>query len=81
MERQEIINKMNTIFCDVFDDDSIKIFDNMTSADIEEWDSLNHITLVVNIEKVFGLKLNLSDIGKLENIGEMIELILRKTSL
>ena len=80
MERQEITNKMNTIFCDVFDDDSMKIFDNMTSADIEEWDSLNHITLVVNIEKVFGLKLNLSEVGKLENIGEMIGLILRKTN-
>ena len=80
MERQEIIYKINTIFCDVFDDDSIKIFDNMTSTDIEEWDSLNHITLVVNIEKVFGLKLNLSEVGKLENIGEMIGLILRKTN-
>ena len=67
---------MNIIFCDVFDDDSIKIFDNMTSADIEEWDSLNHITLVVNIEKIFDLKLNLSEVVKLENIGEMIDLIL-----
>ena len=72
---------MNTIFCEVFDDDSIKISDNMTSADIEEWDSLNHITLVVNIEKVFGLKLNLSEAGKLENIGAMIELILKKKNL
>ena len=81
MKRQEIINKMNTIFCEVFDDDSIKIFDNMTSADIEDWDSLNHITLVVNIEKVFDLKLNLSEVGKLENIGEMIELILKKINL
>ena len=72
---------MNTIFCEVFDDDSIKISDNMTSADIEEWDSLNHITLVVNIEKVFGLKLILSEVGKLENIGEMIELIFRRTNL
>ena len=81
MERQEIINKINSIFCDVFDDDSIKIFDNMTSANIEDWDSLNHITLVLNIEKVFDLKLNLAEVGKLENIGEMIELILRKTNL
>ena len=72
---------MNIIFCDVFDDDSIKIFDNMTSADIEEWDSLNHITLVVNIEKVFSLKLNLSEVGKLENIGEMVALILKKINL
>ena len=72
---------MNIIFCDVFDDDSIKIFDNMTSTDIEEWDSLNHITLVVNIEKIFGLKLNLSEVVKLENIGEMIDLILKKINL
>ena len=72
---------MNTIFCEVFDDDSIKISDNMTSADIEEWDSLNHITLVVNIEKIFGLKLNLSEVVKLENIGEMIDLILKKINL
>ncbi len=78
MERQEIVNKMNSIFCDVFDDDSIKISDNMTSSDIEEWDSLNQITLVVNIEKIFDLKLNLVEIGKLENTGEMIELISRK---
>ena len=78
MERQEIINKMNSIFCDVFDDDTIKISNNMTSADIEEWDSLNQITLVVNIEKIFDMKLNLVEISKLENIGEMIELILSK---
>ena len=81
MERQEIINKMNSIFCDVFDDDSIKISDNMTSADIEEWDSLNQITLVINIEKIFNLKLNLVEVGKLKNIGEMIKLISIKTKL
>ena len=80
MEHQEIVKKMNYIFCDVFDDDSIKIFDGMTAEDIEEWDSLNHINLVINIEKEFGLKLNLAEVGKLENIGGMIQLLLEKTN-
>ena len=78
MERQEIKEKMNAIFCDVFDDESIKIFNGMTAEDIEEWDSLNHITLIINIEKEFDLKLNLGEVEKLEDIGGMIELLFEK---
>ena len=52
----------------------------MTAEDIEEWDSLNHINLVVNIEKEFGLKLNLAEVGKLENIDGMIQLLLEKVN-
>ncbi len=78
MERQEIKEKMNTIFCDVFDDESIKIFNGMTAEDIEEWDSLNHITLIINIEKEFDLKLNLGEVEKLEDIGGMVELLFEK---
>ena len=80
MERQEIVNKINSIFRDVFDDDSIEIFDGMTAEDIPDWDSLNHITLVINIEKEFGLKLNLAEVGKLENIDGMIQLLLEKVN-
>ena len=80
MERQEIVNKINSIFRDVFDDDSIEIFGGMTAEDILDWDSLNHITLVINVEKEFGLKLNLAEVGKLENIGGMIQLLLEKTN-
>mgnify|MGYP001335812923 FL=1 len=80
MERQEIVNKLNSIFRDVFDDDSIEIFGGMTAEDILDWDSLNHITLVINVEKEFGLKLNLAEVGKLENIDEMIQLLLEKVN-
>ena len=71
---------MNAIFCDVFDDDSIKIFNGMTAEDVEEWDSLSHITLAINIEKEFDLKLNLAEVEKLENVGEMIQLLLEKVN-
>jgi|TARA_B100000315_G_scaffold207721_1_gene202605 acyl carrier protein len=80
LERQEIVNKLNSIFRDVFDDDSIEIFGGMTAEDILDWDSLNHITLVINVEKEFGLKLNLAEVGKLENIDEMIQLLLEKVN-
>ena len=75
-----MVNKMNAIFCDVFDDDSIKIFNGMTAEDIEKWDSLSHITLAINIEKEFDLKLNLAEVEKLENVGEMIQLLLEKVN-
>ena len=52
----------------------------MTAEDIEEWDSLNHITLIINIEKEFNLKLNLADVEKLEDIGGMIELLFEKVN-
>jgi len=52
----------------------------MTAEDILDWDSLNHITLVINVEKEFGLKLNLAEVGKLENIDEMIQLLLEKVN-
>jgi acyl carrier protein len=73
----EIRNRLNTVFQDVFDDPEIQIRDNMTAEDIEDWDSVAHITLVLSVEKEFGLRLNISEIGKLHNVGAMIELLTR----
>ena len=50
------------------------------AEDIEEWDSLNHITLIISIEKEFNFKLNLADVEKLEDIGGMIELLFEKVN-
>jgi len=71
----EIKEKLNEVFQEVFDDDSIEIFEAMTARDIPDWDSLMHITLVVAVEKQFNIRLNAAEIGKLENVGEMINLI------
>lgn len=78
--REEITNKLTAIFQEVFDDDSIKIFDEMTSADIEDWDSFMQINLIVSIESEFKVQLNAADVGKLENVGEIIKLLESKTS-
>ena len=73
--REEIKTRLNGIFREVFDDDEIEIYDEMTAPDIDEWDSLNHIVLVVSIEKDFGLRLNAAEVGNLKNVGEFLTLL------
>lgn len=75
IQRERIRGKLNAIFCDVFDDDAIVISDATTAKDIPGWDSLMQITLVVAAEKAFSVKLNARAIGKLANVGEMVDTI------
>jgi len=72
--------RLNQVFQDVFDDDSIEIFDEMTAADLDEWDSLSHITLVLAVEKEFGLRLSAAQVGNLKNVGEMIGLLAQRAT-
>ena len=78
MTREEVYVKLNEVFRDVFDDETIEVNDETTSKDIEDWDSLEHINLVVAVEKSFGVKFNMGEVAKLKNVGEMADLILSK---
>lgn len=78
MDRQEIMERINVIFRDVFDDDTLEIVDSTNAEDIEDWDSLEHINLIMAMEKDFNLKFNLKEVGELANVGEMADLIERK---
>ena len=78
MTHEEILKKVTLIFRDVFDDDSLIITDSTNSSDIEDWDSLEHIALVVSMENEFGLKFDLKEVNKLANVGEMVDLIASK---
>ncbi|PCJ57059.1 MAG: acyl carrier protein [Planctomycetota bacterium] len=77
-ERNEVVKKLEGVFQDVFDDDDLQIQDSTTADDIDEWDSLMHVTLVISIEKSFGLTINASEVAEFENVGGMIDLIVRK---
>ena len=70
--------RLNDIFRDTFDDESIEIHDAMTAADVDEWDSLNHINLILAVERGFGVRFKTSEIGNLANVGEFLELLKRK---
>ena len=75
MNRTEIMAKLNEIFCDVFDDEDIVLTDATNSDDIEDWDSLEQINLLVAIEKQFSIKFSLADVADLENVGAMADLV------
>ncbi len=75
MTRTDIMAKLNEIFCDVFDDEDIVLTDATNSDDIEDWDSLEQINLLVAIEKQFSIKFSLADVADLENVGAMVDLI------
>ena len=72
MERKEIFNRLNEIFIDVLDLDEVELTDETSANDIEEWDSLSHIQLIVAIEKAFGIKFTSLEIMKWRNVGEMV---------
>ena len=73
--RTEVRQRLNSVFQEVFDDEAVEIFDEMVASDLEEWDSVMHISLVMAIEKAFDIELNAADIGRLNNIGAMVDLL------
>ena len=80
MQQQEIYTRLTKIIRDVFDDESLVAMPEMTAADVAEWDSVNHITLVVAIEEEFGIKFKTAELEKMKNVGQMVEGIERKLS-
>ncbi|MBC5582055.1 acyl carrier protein [Anaerofilum sp. BX8] len=77
MSEQEIFESVQEIFRTVFDDDSIVLTREMTADDIEDWDSLEQINLLVAIEKKFSVKFKLDDVKNLPNVGAMLDLVKR----
>ncbi len=78
MERTDIFDRLNEIFVDVLDLDEVELTDATTADDIEEWDSLSHVQLVVAIEKAFGVKFTALEIMKWKNVGELVDSIAQK---
>lgn len=76
MTRAEAFNKINEVFREVFDDEDITVTDLTTSKEIDDWDSLMHITLVSEVEDAFGVHFEMKDVTKMQNVGEMIDKIL-----
>lgn len=75
MEESQIYARLTDIFADVFDEDSIKVTPELSAKDVDGWDSLSHIRLILTIEKAFKIKFSTSEIGKLENVGDLVSLI------
>lgn len=79
MDEQQVYARLTEIFEDVFDEDSIQVTPELSAKDVDGWDSLNHIRLILTIEKAFKIKFSTSEIGKLEKVGDLVALILART--
>jgi acyl carrier protein len=78
MTREEVFNGVQDIFRDIFDEDDLIISDTVSSDEIEDWDSLNHINLASAIEVEFKIKFSLGELIVLKNVGAMVDLIVKK---
>lgn len=75
MDGREIFARLNKVFQDVFDDPSIRVTPQTTADDIEDWDSLEHITLISAVEREFRMKFKMGEISSMHNVGEMAGII------
>lgn len=78
MTEQEILHQLQDIFTDVLDNEDIQLTDASSADDIEEWDSINHIQLIVAVEKHFKVKFNNVEIQRWKKVGDMIASIKAK---
>ena len=76
MTQEEIYERLNTVFREVFDDDEIVVSASTTADDIEDWDSLEHINLVAAVEQEFGIKFTMAQVLNMKDVGEMVGIIL-----
>ena len=78
MTREEVFNRVQDIFRDIFDEDDMVINDKTNPDDVEDWDSLNQINLVSSIEKEFKIKFSIGELVALKDVGAMVDLMIEK---
>lgn len=80
METAPIYTRLTELLRNVFDDDGLTARPDMTAADVEGWDSLSNLRLIMAVERAFSIKLTASEVGGLESIGHLVEVVARKVS-
>ena len=75
MTKSEIQKNLTSAFHDVFDDEDIVLSSDLTAQDVQEWDSLAHVRLMLTVEREFKVKFSAAEIANLKNVGELIDLI------
>ena len=78
MERNDILARVQDIFRDELDLDDLELTDETTADDVEEWDSLSHVQLVVALEKAFDVKFTSREILSWDNVGDLVDCIYKK---
>ena len=80
MSREEVFAALDKVFQDEFDDETLHVTDATVADDIDGWDSLEHIDLIIAVERRFGIKFTMGEVNGMKNVGEMADIILRRMS-
>ena len=75
MTEEEVYLRLTPLFREIFDDESITPYAEMTAADVSAWDSLTNIRLIVGVEEAFDIQLSTAEVVELKNVGEFVETI------
>jgi acyl carrier protein len=78
MQQQQIYAQLTTIFHETFDDDTLVLTPELTAASVAEWDSFNHINLIVAVESHFRIKFQTAELESMNSVGHLVELIEKK---
>lgn len=78
MQPQDLDTQLTAIFRDLFDDDTITLRPGLTASDVPEWDSFNHINLIVAVEARFGIKFQTAELESMQTVGQLVDLIQSK---
>ncbi|MGI6623097.1 MAG: acyl carrier protein [Acetivibrionales bacterium] len=73
MNDEQIIEVITRMFREVFDDESMVITGSTSQEDIEEWDSLSHLRIILLLEKEFGIKFDIDRVGSLTSVGSIVQ--------
>lgn len=80
MQADLVYAKLTTIFHEVFDDESLVLRPDLTADDVDDWDSLSHLRMIMTVQTAFGIKLSASEIGQLRNVGDLAAIVQSKTA-
>jgi len=80
MDRATAFSRFTELFCDVMDVDDADLSDQTTAEDVEEWDSLSHVRLIVAVERGFGVKFTNAEIERLTCVGDLIDAVMVKAA-
>jgi len=78
MGKQEILKTINAILCDIFNDPELVVTEATSAQDIERWDSITHVNILMTVERTFKIRFSLGEIKQLRNVGEMVSLVSQK---
>ncbi len=80
MTRDQAFDRLEEVFRDVFDDDGITLYEDTTADDIDDWDSIEHITLIAAVEKEFGMRFSMGEVSGMKDVGEMVTILTQRAT-